>query len=959
MLQAFVDEYEGSVDEDDAHRVNQELKHFWQKNVSGSSQKLGAFVGVLKELRPAITDEHDILEWYGAVVKPVVSTVGSKKTALEDAYDFLTGVMVYDESDEDAQLRAQTSAHICSDLIGVYLARSRGLSQDQQLVAPDNAQVAKQVENALTCFGKKMPRPLFHRLDDLVVRESTRLQGLTLLSSFLQLQAPHLYLVMHTPLVDNLLKCLMNDTSTMVLSVALTSLIMLLPHIPGSLNSRLPRLFLIYSRLLCWEKFSPLTTEAQKKLVTDDRVSDDEYDHGDVGIDPNWQKCRPVNGIPEPATPELMTYYTYLYGLYPLNFMSYIRKPRKYLKLLNFPGADDFDLDQTVIRSRSDQFRQAHLLHPNFYNMTPEEELIDPKWPKLDPSDVVAECHGLVINARPSLMSPGPPPTGKLPEIPPLPPIPPSNNGSVSPAVSHMSLRSGHSWRDTLSTAVSADPESPILGPNDENGEDAPRLRPAGAQIQAKASPTLDDFPFPLSGFPKEKKEPLTNLDYLQQKLTALQNDLNFERWHKAQYSQHISQLMRKNVKDATVEAETLNLINANRALKQQLEQARSAREATIKDSNLTRKQANNLETNMTERFNKMKKEQETWLADADELKRLRSEMKNYRDLLSAAEARESNKKHELEILQRDVEQLQRLQARLTEAQRKVREYELREFDYDHARRELEIVQSEKDTLQLRLHRHEQERERMQRAYSERIAEIEAHIGSKDPYERPSTSMSSDTHALQQALMDAQAKLMQLKKAHSRLLEKHTDLELEYQSVKSNLENLQGGGYGDGSLSRSRSLARNSAMMSGGLGHRAGVLESIYGIDSEYGAPSEIGGYSTISTSDPTHTRRHHDGSRDLGPISPVSPQRSEPVLHSGAGLTWKPPSAHSIKTNDSGTGVLGYNATAPLRADERSVASGNSADRERKDKIAAKSEVRVYGRGESESSLFTLFFFL
>ncbi|CAK4031426.1 tuberous sclerosis 1 homolog [Lecanosticta acicola] len=955
-LQAFIDEYDDSVDEEDARRVNQELKHFWHKYVSGSPRKSGAFVGVLRELRPAIVEEDDILEWYEAVVKPCLTALDTEKTALDDACEFLAGVMIYDETADNAQERARTSARIYGDLLDVYLARTRGITPDHQFVAPENSQIAKQVETALIFFGRKMPRPLFHRLDDLIVRAATRLPGLTLLSSFLQVQAPHLYLVTHTPLVDDLLKCLMNDTSTTVLSVALTSLIMLLPHLPSSLKSRLPRLFLIYTRLLCWEKFSPLSTEAQKKLVTDDRISDDEYDRGDVGIDSKWEKCIPSDGILEPATPELMTYFTCLYGIYPLNFMSYIRKPRKYLKLLNFPGADDFDLAQAVIRSRSDQFRQAHILHPNFYNMTPEEELIDPKWPKLDPSDVVAECHGLAINAKPSLLSPGPPPTGKLPEIPPLPPIPSSNNGSISPAISQMSLRSGHSWRDTLSTAVPADPESPILRPNDEHGEGAPRLRSRGSQATTKASPLLDEFPLPGSGFHREKKEPLTNLEYLQQKLTALQTDLNFERWHKAQYSQHISQLMRKNVKDATVEAETLNLINANRALKKELEQARIAREATIKDSNLTRKQANNLETNMQERFNKMKKEQEVWVNDAEELKRLRAEMKHHRDLLSAAEARESNQKHELEIMRRDVDQMRRLQSQLQEAQRKVREYELREFDYEHAKRELEIAQSEKDTLHLRLQRHEQDRERTKRVYTDRIAELEARMGSGGPYDRPSASPSNDTHALRQALADAQSRLAQLKKTHSRLLEKHMDLELEYQSIKSQLEGLQGSAYGTEGLARSGSVLRNSTITSGGISvNRGGVLESVYGIDSEYDAAPEVAAYSRISTSDPTP--RRYDSTRDLiaNAVPPGSPQRSEAVLHNGAGLTWKPASsAHSVMSSRSGAGggAFGYNVTVPLRADKRSISSGNSGERREREreKIAANSEVRVYGRGGAQN---------
>ena len=182
------------------------------------------------------------------------------------------------------------------------------------------------------------------------------------------------------------------------------------------------------------------------------------------------------------------------------------------------------------------------------------------------------------------------------------------------------------------------------------------------------------------------------NLAHLQQTLVLLQNDLDFERWHKAQYSEHISQIIRRNVKEATVEAETLNLMNANRALKKQLEQVQRAREATIKDAALTRKQANSLEVIMTERFHKLKLEQETWQADADELRRLREEMKDYRELLVSTEARELTTSHQLRIAQREIGELEDAKIRLRKAETRLQEYEYREFEFTTTARQLEIL---------------------------------------------------------------------------------------------------------------------------------------------------------------------------------------------------------------------------------------------------------------------------
>lgn len=971
MLQNFVDEHSGVSDEQSSD-ANNELRSFWERFVGENPAKTGPFIGVLRELRSILVREADILEWWQLVLKPAICSTFYKRAVLEDAQEFAVGCMVRTGDEEEKYGRSTVAARLMNDLLATYIARTRGLAEEDQFVAPENAQIASQVEAVIVSYGRKEPKELFHSLDDLIRVADTRLQGLTLLGSFLRHNTPHLYLVINTPLVENLLKSLMNDTSTTVLSVALTSLIMLLPHIPGSLGPHLPRLFLVYSRLLCWEKFSPLSTEAQRNLVTDDRISNDtEADPGDVGIDPSWEKARPKEGIVESSTPELMTYYTYLYGLFPLNFMSFVRKPRRYLRNCEFPGAEDFDLDQAVIRSRNEQFSQVHLCHPNFYNLTIEDELDNPKWPKVDPADVVAECHSLCIkDAKQTLVSPGPPPTAKLPEVPALSPLANTRSAQVSPSTSHASFRSGNSWRDTQSTAVSGqgvEGDSPVLRSQDLSPDEA--VRPRSKSSNVKQEPSLEDFPHPNGHTiqaPREGLEaPQTNLAYLQRETTLLRNQLNFERWHKSQYSQHIGQMMRKNVKDATAEAETLNLINANRTLKLQLEHVRNAREATLKDSALTRKQTNSLETNMVERFNHLRKEQETWRTDAEELRRLRKETNHLRELLVAAEARETNKTHQIEMMRRDLDQMHRLQRDLQEAKRRLSEYEYREFELDTGQRELEIVQHERDALMMRVKRHDTENERLRRAYDDKIAELEAQLEANESFDRRPDLQRSGPDAqnmVRQAIAENQAKLAQLKKKHNALMEKHSDLELEYESVKSQLDALQGDRNGhNGYSSRPQAQTffsdtsggtitaaydRGDVEISGGLGS-----DSAYETLSDYNTGSEHA--YTTSSSDPTN-RRFQSPVRSQTSSQP----RTEASLHNAAGLTWKQPTIsrqESMTSRSSGQPATTYNQTAPISRDEIVRSSGKSAFSERssdsgqgkkKDKIDAKSEVRVYGRG-------------
>ena len=100
-----------------------------------------------------------------------------------------------------------------------------------------------------------LPQAFLEKVDAFIVQKEYRLQVLGLLCSYVRLQGPHLYQVLQTPLLDHLLQCLENDSSTTVISLALTVLIMFMPHLCNSLAAYLPRLFIVYTRVLCWDKF--------------------------------------------------------------------------------------------------------------------------------------------------------------------------------------------------------------------------------------------------------------------------------------------------------------------------------------------------------------------------------------------------------------------------------------------------------------------------------------------------------------------------------------------------------------------------------------------------------------------------------------------------------------------------------------------------------------------------------
>jgi solute carrier family 25 protein 16 len=460
----------------------------------------------------------------------------------------------------------------------------------------------------------------------------------------------------------------------------MTALVMFLPHIPSDLAAHLPALFNIYSRMLFWDRERRATTENE---VTDE---DDEEAQTPLTEDKNsWSKLSYLLESDDETVPELLNYFTFLYGLYPINFMSYIRKPQKYLRHANFPGADDLDVQPTEIRQRSEPFRQVHLLHPNFYELTIESELTDNKrWMKSEAADVVAECmalfspgeegHLLATRSRGSNASKKVDLNVDVPEQPLL------DQESAN------LFQSRHtSWRNTSSTMVASPDGCRNSGLHRKASQtsqsmpsiaDSPSLRPVGDSptlpphmISSVSHPHLQDMlnsqrstrgslyqsltndsvaslalsqnhqdnsahvdaylrsltrdPAPRSpSLRPSTNDPGLKVAYLHREIQLLRNDLNFERYLKQQHLSHIGQLRRKQIREARVEAETQNLLNSNRSLKSKLEEAKRLNTQMKKEGEKSKSHSRKWETDLSAKLRALKDDQKKWALEKEELNR-------------------------------------------------------------------------------------------------------------------------------------------------------------------------------------------------------------------------------------------------------------------------------------------------------------------------------------------------
>nr|CAG8447155.1 8700_t:CDS:10 [Entrophospora candida] len=174
-------------------------------------------------------------------------------------------------------------------------------------------------------------------------------------------KALHIHQILETPLLDSLLTSLQLDTSTTVISLSLTTLIMLLPHICTSVINYLPQLYIIFIRILCWDKRSSF-------------------------------KNTPT------GQPNFRHLFTFLYGMFPCNTVQFLKDPTGWVKKMNHVPIVE-GIDDDVIRARSLPLLQRHTVHPNLISSDCEKELSDTsRWMKLEPADFIVESIGFDID---------------------------------------------------------------------------------------------------------------------------------------------------------------------------------------------------------------------------------------------------------------------------------------------------------------------------------------------------------------------------------------------------------------------------------------------------------------------------------------------------------------------------------------------------------------------------------
>jgi len=956
IIQPFLDRYD-DIDDYDAQRFHEELHALYLRHVAGQPDKLGAFLSTLRLLRPVITGDTRLTTWWDLVLKPIIDGVGHKRHEIEEAREFVLSILVYDrDTDPDGQ-HARVSVLFTNKLLDAYLTRTNSFGPIGITLSPDNEFASHELESLLVIFGRRMPKALLFALDKLFVQKQHRIQALTLLSEFVRLQPPHLHLVLETQLIQNLEKCLLIDTCATVIDLALVVLIMFLPHICAALTSdhHLQKMFLIYCRILCWDRLGSVeNSEVANQFAESDDDQDDEVDYDDS--EPAWEKVQQSAEYQDSSPQTLIHYFTFLYGLFPLNFTSFIRKPRKYLKSLNFPGARDFDLDQDLVHRRTERYHKFHLLHPNMFMMTVEDELSENRWAKSDPADVVMECMDLCVGVPLTEHPSEPPPVAALPLVPgSSASLDLDGECSASDAIDNtealeMSLKS-KSIKSVRSEVSMASPllkgrdmmESPIISPTKENkNHDVLIAHMATTQRSLTQQPGPDHFVENVTETNPSITEDSQSIIIasLQREIMLLRNDLSFERYLKLQHQGHIGQLQRKHIKEATAESETQNLINSNKTLKARLAKANELYAQLKKETFTSRSQSKKWETDLSAKVRTYKDSEKSWQINEGslrfELQRIQTDYNQLKQIVERAEAQQIKAQQRAKALEYEVENYNKTRRELEAAQDKVLAYEDQARELHTLMQERIDLRNDLEIANMRLNGWEQEREISIKAYERRMMELERRLQmSERNTGRPGQLPSSVQAMLDSTLAASNAKIQHLKKTHCHLLEKYTELQMRFHDLEGQYHAELGQAY---SQKKSKCIKNEGA-------------------SPDTDIEKERDRYSYQHSSDMM---------KNPGSAAPPIPSGSESQLDAQ-----RPQRAQTAPLPYPGFGGAvypeanpGYDASLKRFRSQQScsipqssgsgslsIDTDGSGGRDKKDKADTKSEVRYYGRGGAQNN--------
>lgn len=156
-IESFLERYD-SIEDHDSQRFHDDLHTLYQRHVAQTPDKNGAFLSLLRLVRPALTGESRLTVWWNLIVKPTIDSTGHKRQQVEDAKDFLHSILVYDAEEDKEGEHGRLSRLFTKRVLDAYLARTKVPSAANDMISPDDEVIAQELEFVIVTFGRKMPK---------------------------------------------------------------------------------------------------------------------------------------------------------------------------------------------------------------------------------------------------------------------------------------------------------------------------------------------------------------------------------------------------------------------------------------------------------------------------------------------------------------------------------------------------------------------------------------------------------------------------------------------------------------------------------------------------------------------------------------------------------------------------------------------------------------------------------
>ena len=649
--------------ESDRSKLQEELLSLYKAHVTtAKTPNFLKIIGLFKH--DFIVEPEACAKWWDLLLFPLLDHHEALRQTMQMSKEICLDILVFPEDDPSFKTRHAAAQTMKSRIYKAYFS---ALDQQQR-------HVSDRLELLLLSFARRRAKDFFDSIDEYICDTKRRLQSMTLLSMFVRLQTQYVYQIYDTPLLQSVLNCLQHDASTTVVSLALTVFIMILPHIPDKLATMLPQSFRILVRLLCWDRLLAV----QQRTAT--FVDIDLPVHKPSQNTEDWTSLDASFDTAHSTPPKCTQLFTFLYGLYPINLMEFLRNPSSVS--LGDSAYTDAALDDEVIRSRAVPLIRRHLMHPNFVTLTLETELSDRKqWMKMEPSDVVALCISLdtLSGSKQSMQAE-------------------SNQGlphsirEVNGELDNSSRLASPAFGPVVNTTAPVIPELDITTslPADilEVHEAIQNLRSAQAHDS-----TQDDHK--------------ATAEHYQRESLLLRNELNFERHLKQQHLQHIGRLQRSNISDAAVETERQNLYNTTRALKSKVETLEKTLKGLRNEATTGKTNRASYEASLNDRIKRLREDKVNLQKDNSALEialeQVRGDVANMRVSLGVSEGAALNLRQQLDVLQPEIQATKDLQKNFELLKQRIRDAEVQDIQLKIERERVAEAQSQAKTAEMKL----------------------------------------------------------------------------------------------------------------------------------------------------------------------------------------------------------------------------------------------------------------